>query len=158
MRKYYLPFLAVALIFLAFLIGRGCKSDQKTFPANNLKQEIVTIKQIQAKIKDTVIYKEKIRQVVVTKWKEIRRDSLIPCPEKLLVADTVIYQDSSLITSLRSLVGIDSLLISKQDSVISDLRMQLKKRFWKGFKIGFLTGNATGIVVGSWITKEVVKP
>jgi len=116
--KYLLLIFAGAVIFF---LGRGCKSSDPhpTPPVEKLKQSISTNKAKAAKVKDSIIYKETVRVKYVTKWKEVRHDSLIPCPEKLAVADTVIYQDSSLIYSLKLLCKIDSNIIAEQSKVIS---------------------------------------
>ena len=114
--------IAVLIAIIAFLLAlRSCESSPSTLPVETkeLKQYISTNKSKAAKIKDSIIYKEKVRVKYVTKWKEVRHDSLIPCPEKLAVADTVIYQDSSLIYSLKLLCKIDSNIIAEQSKVIS---------------------------------------
>jgi len=116
--KYLLLiFAAIALFFL----GWCSKPNPSTSPVETkeLKQSIATNKAKSEKLKPIIIIKDSIRTKYVTKWKEVRHDSLIPCPEKLAVADTVIYQDSSLIYSLKLLCKIDSNIIAEQSKVIS---------------------------------------
>lgn len=116
----YLPYITIAILLL-ILLSRGCKNPdpQPTPLVENLKKSISTNKAKAAKLKPIIIIKDSIRTKYVTKWKEVRHDSLIPCPEKLAVADTVIYQDSSLISSLKLLCKIDSNIIADQSKVIS---------------------------------------
>lgn len=116
--KYLLLIFAGAVIFF---LGRGCKSSDPhpTPPVEKLKQSIATNKAKAEKLRPIIIIKD--REVV--KWRDRyhdrRHDSLIPCPEKLAIADTVIYQDSSLISSLKLLCKIDSNIIADQSKVIS---------------------------------------
>ena len=112
----------IILLIIVFFLGRGCNSNYgefATIKTEPLKQSIATNKAKAEKLKPIIIIKD--REVV--KWRdryhEVRHDSLIPCPEKLAIADTVIYQDSSLIYSLKLLCKIDSNIIAEQSKVIS---------------------------------------
>jgi len=113
--------IAVLIAIIAFLLAlRSCESSPSTLPVETkeLKQSIATNKAKAERLKPIIIIKDSIRTKYVTKWKEVRHDSLIPCPEKLAIADTVIYQDSSLIYSLKLLCKIDSNIIADQSKVI----------------------------------------
>lgn len=115
----YIIFVLISII--AFLLAlRSCEQPkQAKTDTSQLRQIIATNKAKLTVLKPIIIYKDSIRTKYVTKWKEVRHDSLIPCPEKLAVADTVIYQDSSLIYSLKLLCKIDSNIIAEQSKVIS---------------------------------------
>ena len=116
--KYLLLIIAVMLIII--MVQFCSQKGSVVIPNNsNLKLSIATNKAKAEKLKPIIIIKDSIRTKYVTKWKEVRHDSLIPCPEKLAVADTVIYQDSSLIYSLKLLCKIDSNIIAEQSKVIS---------------------------------------
>lgn len=121
-RKYYLPFIIVVAVILAFISGRGCEPE----PQN--PNRIDTLKIIQTKYKDTVRIKEVIRNKVLVKWREVRHDSLIPCETKLLVCDTVIRIDSSLICSLKDVIRVDSIMIVGLNKQVK--RERNKKRLW----------------------------
>lgn len=113
--------IAVLIAIIAFLLAlRSCESSPSTLPVETkeLKQSIATNKAKAERLKPIIIIKDSIRTKYVTKWKEVRHDSLIPCPEKLAIADTVIYRDSSLISSLKLLCKIDSSIIADQSKVI----------------------------------------
>lgn len=148
--KYTIPFLIAIIIFLLF---KQCQPDNDSkFNENkidSLKQRIDTLKSVKVILKDTVIYKEK----VVYKWRdryhEVRHDSLIPCEEKLIICDTLIQADSSLIKSLKDVIVIDSCIISTQSIVIntdSVLIKQQKKQLRKQ-KILTITGYALSALV-----------
>jgi len=156
--KYLLLIIAGAVIFF---LGRGCKNpDPHHTPlVENLKKSIAANKAKAEKLKPIIIIKDSIRTKYVTKWKEVRHDSLIPCPEKLAIADTVIYRDSSLISSLKLLCRIDSSIIADQSKVIvsdsitiNGLKKVNKKltrqnRFWKvvaAIEAAVIAGQAVG--------------
>lgn len=110
----------IILLIIVFFFG-WCSRNPEPIQTDTspLRDSIATNKAKLAVLKPVIIYKDSIRTKYVTKWKEVRHDSLIPCPEKLAVADTVIYQDSSLIYSLKLLCKIDSNIIAEQSKVIS---------------------------------------
>jgi len=114
----YIIFVLISII--AFLLAlRSCEQPkQAKTDTSQLRQFIATNKAKLTVLKPIIIYKDSIRTKYVTKWKEVRHDSLIPCPEKLAIADTVIYRDSSLISSLKLLCKIDSSIIADQSKVI----------------------------------------
>lgn len=156
MKPIYKYIAIIILLIFVFLFGWCSKPDnqvpisQSTTP---LKKEISLLKDEEKKLKAEIVYKNRIVDRWHTEWKEIRWDSLIPCPEKLLIADTVIWQDSSLIYSLTSVIKIDSVLIQKQDSVIRIDSVALKSKdkeikklhrkmfFWKVATFGSLALN-----------------
>jgi hypothetical protein len=80
--------------------------------------EIAIEKQKADSVRTIIVYRDSIRTKVVTKWKEIRYDSLIPCETKLLICDTVIKVDSTLIRELKTTIKIDSCIIEGQDKLI----------------------------------------
>jgi len=139
--KYLLLIIAGAVIFF---LGRGCKSEPT--------QTIKTIQVNKAKLvamKPVIVIQTK----EVVKWRakyhEVRRDSIIPCEEKLAICDTVIVKDSTLITTQKIYIAIQDTIIKDQSAVIDSLTKS-RRKFWNGFKLGFIAGNVTGgVVVGS---------
>lgn len=112
-------------------------------PTTEIKKQITEKKQdkeiAQARV-DTV---EKIREKVVLKWRTIRHDSLIPCHEKLIICDTLLVADSTLISELKTEIKIDNEIIGLQDKHIradsltisvltkSVKKERRKKKFWR---------------------------
>ena len=148
--KYTIPFLIAIIIFLLF---KQCQPDNDSkfneTKIDSLKQRIDTLNNVQYKLKDTVIYKEKIVYKWRNKYNEVRHDSLMPCEEKLIICDTLIQADSSLIKSLKDVIIIDSCIISTQSIVIkadSVLIKQQKKQLRKQ-KMLTITGYALSALV-----------
>ncbi len=169
-RQYYLPFILIVIIAILCLILaiRGCDGPEVQAPfippfnhdsaMKSVREEVMK----QSLIKDTVLKFEAAKVKYVIKWRAVRKDSLLPCPDKLLVADTTIEAYECLVSTLKDLVRVDSSIIAKQQGVISGDSMNYKameahkdsiiatigrKRFWKGFKVGFVAGNVTGALV-----------
>lgn len=75
-------------------------------------------------IRDRIVYKDRWRVKYVEKYRYFKHkvDS-VPCPEALnevlILTDSIIKVDSSLICSLKSELLIDGLIISNQDSLIT---------------------------------------
>ena len=148
--KYTIPFLIAIIILLLF---KQCQPDNEgKFNENkidSLKQRIDALNGTQKQLKDTVIYKEKIVYKYRDRYHETRHDSLMPCEEKLIICDTLIQADSSLIKSLKDVIIIDSCIISTQSIVIktdSVLIKQQKKQLRKQ-KILTITGYALSALV-----------
>jgi hypothetical protein len=158
MKKYYLPFFLAIAIIICF-IPKTC--ERQTLPSNVTKDTINHVKKQADSNKVVVVYKDSIRTRYVTKWKEIRHDSLIPCETKLVHCDTLLLIDSSLIYSLKQAVFLDSIIIgnyqklSSQDSTkIASLEKdnkRLKKwnKFWRNTSLGQAAINAGRAVVNS---------
>lgn len=140
--KYLLLILAGAVIF--FLGRIGCKPEPtqtiKTIQVN--KAKLVAMKPI-------IIIQTKEVVKWRSKYHEVRHDSIIPCEEKLAICDTVIVKDSTLIATQKIYIGIQDTIIKDQSAVIDSLTKS-RRKFWNGFKCGFIAGNVTGgVVVGS---------
>lgn len=117
--KYIIAFILGVVI--AFFVGKSCQPIAKKININSdsLKAKIPVLNSERKKAKDTVIYRDSIRTKYVIMWKEVRHDSLIPCQDKLLVADTLFTRDSSLISALREVIKVDSLLIRTHENIHS---------------------------------------
>ena len=152
MHKAITILLAIAVIVL--VCWKGCGNPVvKESLTTPIKAKVATYKQDQKKLKDSIVYRDVIRTKYLVMWKEVRHDSIIPCETKLLVCDTLILQDSALISSLRAVIKTDSLIILSQDSIIriDSIALRSNKKFWKGFKWGFVAGNITGALLGQKI-------
>ena len=144
----------LTLLLIGLIIGFLLRSCSDHTPKNgdklpSLKVAASNLKHEEKQAKDSVQIKEVVRTKYLIRWKEVRHDSLIPCETKLLVSDTVIMRDSYLISSLKEVIRIDSLLIIAQDSIIKidSIALRSKKKFWKGFKFGYISGVATGALI-----------
>jgi hypothetical protein len=144
-------FLAIAIIIC--FIPRTCEKEGYGKTPNAIKDTINHVKKQADSNKVVVVYKDSIRTRYVTKWKEIRHDSLIPCETKLVHCDTLLLADSSLIYSLKQAVFLDSIIIgnyqklSIQDSTkIARLERVVKRR---GKIIKVLSVIAGGAIVGA---------
>ena len=76
-------------------------------------------------------YKTKVTTKYVTKWLHVRYDSIIPCNEKLLICDTVIRADSSLIASYQALDTIQKAAICELRNNLTDTCKYYQKEIKK---------------------------
>lgn len=146
-RHHYLLFILVIAVLVIALFYKGCDSVVK----ESLTPHIDTLKIIETRYKDTVHIKEVIRNKVMVMWREVRHDSITPCETKLLICDTVIRVDSSLICSLKDVIRIDSTAILSQDSVIVGLRKSNRKLKRKNTFLTWLNALQAAINLGQAI-------
>lgn len=152
-------------VIICLLFFNKCGSPEQPTNSNyihsidSLVDRIVELKDIQSELKDTVFYKEKI----VYKWRdryhETRHDSLIPCEEKLVICDTLIQADSSLIASQKEVIKIDSTIIDEQAKVIKIDSIEVKrlnKEVKKQKVIKVVTIITSAVVVGLLVVKTVL--
>ena len=143
-------------VITALVILLACKSCEHTPVIDYNKDFRDSINVLKNKLKvgkDSIIYRDSVRTKVVTRWKTIRHDSLIPCETKLLVCDTVILADSALISVLKADIEVSKYLFNQyeekinQDSItIQKLTKKVKNRkaiFWTGFILGASTNLIT---------------
>ena len=139
-------------VITALTILLACRSCEHTPVIDYNKDFRDSINLLKNKLKvgkDSIIYRDSVRTKVVTRWKTIRHDSLIPCETKLLICDTVIQTDSALISVLKADIEVSKYLFNQyeekisQDSVtIHKLTKKVKNRkaiFWTGFILGAST-------------------
>lgn len=140
---------ALAVVF--FMRKCGNRPEIQDSSTEPIKAKVATYKQDQKKLKDSIVYRDIVRTKYLVMWKEVRHDSITPCETKLLVCDTVIRADSTLIVAQRKVIKTDSLIILSQDSIIriDSIALRSNKKFWKGFKWGFGVGNVTGAAIGT---------
>ncbi len=106
-----------------------------------------TIKILQTK----VVTLDSIRTKFVYKWRTVKdtinlRDT-IEVLKLLSVCDTIILTDSVEIATLKN-INFQYVKILKIDSVKIDSLTKSKRKFWKGFKSGFVAGSvATGAII-----------
>jgi hypothetical protein len=129
----------------------ACKScDSRIENSNTDFRDSINVLKVKLKVRqDSIIYRDSVRTKIITRWKVIRHDSLIPCEIKLLVCDTVIQADSSLITQLKADIEVSKYLfnqyeekISQDSTIINKLTRKVKNRkliFWTGFVLGAST-------------------
>jgi hypothetical protein len=146
---YFLPFFLVLIIFA--LLYKQCDNKVITPPSNKaVKDSINSIQADIAILKPLGKRADSVRTII--KWKYKTLHDTIPCEIKLIYCDSVIYRDSiSIIYKDSILSKYDSLfpkyqLLAKIDSCTIDSLTRSRKKFWKGFKVGFATGYVLGIV------------
>lgn len=116
-----------------------CDGDQQPVDNSNLKKTINNDKFKKDSIKERIVYKDRWRTEYVVRWRNFKgKVDSIPCPDALnqaiILTDSIIVVDSSLVASLKSELLIDSLIIKNQDSLIvqdsvkiSSLNKEIKK-------------------------------
>ena len=128
---------------------RDCSHSEVVNPNKEFRDSIDVLK---ARLKvhgDSIIYRDSIRTKVVTKWKIIRHDSVIPCETKLLVCDTLMLADSALISQLKADIEVGKSMfvlyehkIEKDSVTIAKLNKKVRNHkliFWTGFAVGAAT-------------------
>lgn len=154
MRKYYIPFFIAAVVLLCFI--PKCNQFGKTEQPPKVFDSIPYFKAKLAYLEShvTVEYVERVKYR--TKFNTIRHDSLIPCETKLLVCDTLILKDDSLINDLLVKDTVNTrfnmYLVNriKTDSIVlSDtckyFNKEIKKQKW-----------IKRLIIAAWIGREAV--
>lgn len=112
--------LAIVIVMLCFY---KCGSTQVTIDNSGLKKAINNDKLTKDSIRERIVYKDRVKTEYVIKWRNFKgKVDSIPCPEALneaiILTDSIIVVDSSLVASLKAELLIDSLIIKNQDSLI----------------------------------------
>lgn len=149
-RNYYLPFILVLIIFA--LIYKQCDNKVITVDTNkaHVQKSIDSIHDEIAILKPLGRRADSVRTII--KWKYKTLHDTVPCEIKLIYCDSVIYRDSIGISYKDSIiVKYDSLfpkyqILAKIDSMTIDSLTRSRKKFWRGFKVGFGTGYVLGLV------------
>jgi hypothetical protein len=135
--KYYL--LTIIICFIVFYNCDRFKKINDPITHDSTAQIKDTIKILQTK----VIKIDSVRTKLVFKWRTVKdtinlRDT-VEVLKLLIVCDTIIYTDSVTIQTLKK---INSLYanICRNDSVKIDSLTKSKKKYFRGFKHGFVTG------------------
>jgi len=143
--------LTIIVCFIIFFNCKGCQPE----PINNIdsKQIHDTIKVLQTK----VVTLDSIRTKFVYKWRTVK-DTInltdtVEVLKLLSVCDTIIYTDSVEIQTLKT-INFNYAKICRIDSVKIDSLTKSKKKYWKGFKNGFIAGS---VLTGSIIWTSAIK-
>ena len=141
-------------IIVCFIIFFNCKGFQPD-PINNVDSKHIhdTIKVLQTK----VVTLDSIRTKFVYKWRTVK-DTInltdtVEVLKLLSVCDTIIYTDSVEIQMLKT-INFNYAKICRIDSVKIDSLTKSKKKYWKGFKNGFIAGS---VLTGSIIWTSAIK-
>jgi hypothetical protein len=152
--SYALAMFLAAIILLICFHDCSRNVNGKKTETDSIKFQVKKDKVKADSVRTIIVYRDSIRTKIITKWKEVRHDSLIPCETKLLVCDTVIKVDSTLISELKEGRRIDSAIIYNQDLVIRadsfafcELRKDLKREKRKKRLIAVLAVIAAGLAV-----------
>lgn len=149
--KIRLFFFSAITALLLLLFFNKCEKPVYIIPdLSNLKSEIAGLKKAASNQVKEVVYKDSIRYRVITKWREVRHDSLIPCEELIAYCDTMYLVDSSLIAEQKVLIGMQDSVIRMQDIVIKSDSVTIN-RLNKPNRRGllFAAGFGLGVVVGA---------
>lgn len=119
-------FCLLMAILILLLFTNKC---QKTEKLVNVGAD--TLRVYVDKWRDSVRVKTEIRTKVITKYKEVRHDSLVPCETKLYYCDTLVLADSALIRAYKEQVYLDSLFMESQSKKIQDTCKYFKKQIRK---------------------------
>jgi len=143
--------LTIIVCFIIFFNCRGCQPE----PINNIDSKPIhdTIKVLQTK----VVTLDSIRTKFVYKWRTVK-DTInltdtVEVLKLLSVCDTIIYTDSVEIQTLK-LINKKFYDLVKSDSLKIDSLTKSKKKYWKGFKNGFIAGS---VLTGSIIWTSAIK-
>lgn len=164
--KILIGFYVLVALFLCFMIYQSCE-----------KQEKVKIKYKEKIIRDSIyetdtVIKNIVKERIKIKLKLDTLNKIIYVPREVIVKDSVLCDSLySLAMVQKKMISNDSNLIAKQglqinnyqkldtnwqcryDSLSVEYDKASKKYYWKGFKHGFYTGNATGFT-GSLLIKK----
>lgn len=143
--------LTIIVCFIIFFNCKGCQPE----PINNTYSKPIhdTIKVLQTK----VVTLDSIRTKFVYKWRTVK-DTInltdtVEVLKLLSVCDTIIYTDSVEIQTLKT-INFNYAKICRIDSVKIDSLTKSKKKYWKGFKNGFIAGS---VLTGSIIWTSSIK-
>ena len=151
----YLPFFLVLIILALFY--KQCNNKVITLDTKraSVQKSIDSVQNEINLLKPLERSSDSIRTII--KWKYRTLHDTIPCEIKLVYCDSVIYRDSISISYKDSILSkYDSLfpkyqLLAKIDSLTIDSLNRSKKKFWKGFKLGFAIGVGTGVIGGDLV-------
>lgn len=132
--------LYVLTIIVCFIIFFNCKGCQPE-PINNIDSKPIhdTIKILETK----VVKIDSVRTKLVYKWRTNKdtfniRDT-IEVLKLLSICDTIIFTDSVQIQTLKK-INSQYVKLCRIDSVKIDSLTKSKKKYFRGFKYGFITG------------------
>ncbi len=127
--KYILPTLTIlGVIVVTFLIFRGCGDMAPEQPITPDKTDsLKKVIELQNKERDSlhaeVKKKEPARDTIIYKYRYLKgKIDSIPCdsllPKIVNICDSIIYTDSSLISSLKGVIKVDSGIISNYKKIV----------------------------------------
>lgn len=112
----------IAILTLTVIILCFAKCEKPTLVQPDIKNKISEQKQDKDSIRERIVYKDRVRIQYVEKYRKFKHDSM-PCPEALnevlVLTDSIIVVDSSLIASLKAELFVDSLIIKNQGDLIT---------------------------------------
>lgn len=139
--------LTLAVIIL--LLTKGCSNE----PVQSIdKNKIVELKGDKDSIRERIVYKDRIKTEYVVKWRNFKgKVDSIPCPDALnqaiILTDSIIVVDSSLVASLKAELFVDSLIIKNQEELITQDSIKIvslnkevkkqnrRKKLWRSVSI-----------------------
>jgi len=146
---YKILLFLLGILFIASLFAK-CESSE--IP-NNSSVIADTIRVYTVKA-DSI---EIIRTKLVTKWRNTR-DTInihdtIQVVKALNLCDTIIVTDSLEISFLKT-INRNYVKVIQSDSIVIDSLTKSKKKFWRGFKYGYVAGvGSTAIGVGALLIR-----
>ena len=119
--RLYKLFILGCLIILALIVSdmlKSCRKSEHDADISPIKHRIIADIKRKDSVKEAIVYRDSIRTKLVTKWRTIRHDSLIPCEDKLARVDTIIYVDSLLISDLKHEIKLSDTIIANYQKVV----------------------------------------
>lgn len=143
--------LTIIVCFIIFFNCKGCQPE----PINNINSKPIhdTIKILETKF----VKLDSVRTKLVYKWRT-KRDTVnlrdtIEIKKLFNICDTVILTDSIEIQTLK-LINKKFYALVKSDSLKIDSLTKSKKKYWKGFKNGFISGS---VLTGGLLWTAAIK-
>ncbi len=142
--KSILPYLIGFILCLILIANcKGCKHDP--IISNNTLRDTVRVLTVRV---DSM---QVVRTKLVTKWRSIRDTINIHDTIQVITAlnlcDTIILKDSVQISTMHRINDTYKKIVYNDSLVIDSLKTS-KKKYFKGFKHGFITGASLGVVGG----------
>lgn len=124
--KFRLDAIVIVLLIclLAWVVLNFPSCSQDHSPNANIeakKESAAKAETLYVKEKEKAEKVIEYRDSIVYRYKTIRKDSLIPCPEKLILCDSALYASDSLINSLKGVIQFADSAIGKKNELIDAL-------------------------------------
>lgn len=156
--KWHKPLIIGCIIVVGIIIFQlipKCSTDVIEPLDDSIKDTIAAQKIRKDSIHEKVVYKDSVRTVHHHHWHIARHDSLIPCDQKLAIADTLIQIDSSLIAELKAELFVADLIIVNQDTLIKKDSVRIASLNRKVRKLKRQRNIAAGVGALGWIFAAV---
>lgn len=153
--KYLILACIITVGVVIFQLIPKCSTDVIEPLDDSIKDTIAAQKLRRDSIHEVVVYKDSIRTVHHHHWHVARHDSLIPCDQKLAIADTLIQADSSLISELKAELFVADLIIANYDTLVKKDSVRIAAKDKTIRKLKRQRNIAAGVGALGWIFAAV---